>query len=90
MKAVEHWRCYLEDSAHPILLLSNHRSLQHLNTQPNLTDRQARWVEKLSDFEFRFEYLKGKINGVADSLSRRSHFEAEAAAERAAADAKDL
>ena len=90
VKAVDHWRCYLEGSSHPILLLSDHRSLQHLNTQPNLTDRQARWVEKLSDFEFRIEYLKGKLNGVADSLSRRSDFEAEAAAERAAADAKDL
>ena len=90
VKAVEHWRCYLEGNAHPILLLSDHRSLQHLNTQPNLTDRQARWVEKLSDFEFRIEYLKGQLNGVADGLSRRPDFEAEANAERAAANTKDL
>ena len=90
VKAVEHWRCYLEDSPHPILLLSDHRSLQHLNTQRNLSNRQARWIEKLSDFEFRIEYLKGKLNGVADGLSRRADYEAEAEAERAAANAKDL
>ena len=83
VRAVEHWRCYLEGSAHPILLLSDHRSLQHLNTQPNLNDRQARWVEKLSNFEFRIEYLKGSLNRVADELSRRADYEAEANAERA-------
>jgi transposase InsO family protein len=83
VRAVEHWRCYLEGNAHPILLLSDHRSLQHLNTQPNLTDRQARWVEKLSDFEFRIEYIKGNLNRVADELSRRADYEAEASAERA-------
>jgi hypothetical protein len=82
VKAVEHWRCYLEGNGHPILLLSDHRSLQHLNTQPNLTDRQARWVEKLSDFEFRIEYIKGNLNRVADELSRRADYEAEAIAER--------
>ena len=82
VKAVEHWRCYLEGSAHPILLLSDHRSLQHLNTQPNLSDRQARWVEKLSDFEFRIEYIKGNLNRVADELSRRADYEAEASAEK--------
>ena len=82
VKAVEHWRCYLEGNGHPILLLSDHRSLQHLNTQPNLNDRQARWVEKLSDFEFRIEYIKGNLNRVADELSRRADYEAEANAER--------
>jgi transposase InsO family protein len=89
VKAVEHWRCYLEGSAHPILLLSDHRSLQHLNTQPNLTDRQARWVEKLSDFEFRIEYIKGDVNRMADELSRRADYETEADAERAAESAKN-
>ena len=83
VRAVEHWRCYLEGSAHPIQLLSDHRSLQHLNTQPSLNDRQARWVEKLSNFDFRISYLKGSLNRVADELSRRADYEAEASAERA-------
>ena len=70
MSAVEHWRCYLEGSPHPILFLSDHRSLQHLNTQPKLNDRQARWVEKLGEFEFQVQYLPGNVNVVADALSR--------------------
>ena len=82
VRAVEHWRCYLEGSAHPVLLLSDHRSLQHLNTQPHLSDRQARWVEKLSDFDFAIRYVPGSVNVVADALSRRADYEEESARER--------
>ena len=77
VRAVEHWRCYLEGSPHPVLLLSDHRSLQHLNTQPHLSDRQARWVEKLSEFEFAIQYVPGNVNVVADALSRRADYEEE-------------
>ena len=83
VKAVEHWRCYLEGSPHPVLLLSDHRSLQHINSQPMLNNRQARWVEKLSDFDFAVSYVPGQANVVADALSRRADYEAAAAAERA-------
>jgi hypothetical protein len=82
VRAVEHWRCYLEGTPYPILLLSDHRSLQHLNTQPTLNDRQARWVEKLSDFDFSIQYIKGNLNQVADQLSRRADYEEEAKAEQ--------
>jgi transposase InsO family protein len=71
IRAVEHWRCYLEGNEHPIILLSDHRSLQHLSTQPKLSARQARWVEKLSEFEFIIRYMPGELNVVADRLSRR-------------------
>ena len=81
VKAVEHWRCYLEGSPHAVRLESDHRSLQHLNTQPHLSDRQARWVEKLSDFEFAISYVPGSVNVVADALSRRADYEEESARE---------
>jgi hypothetical protein len=82
VSAVEHWRCYLEGSPHPILFLSDHRSLQHLNTQPKLNDRQARWVEKLSEFEFKVQHIAGSVNVAADALSRRPDYEEAVAAER--------
>jgi hypothetical protein len=73
--AVEHWRVYLEGSEHPIMLRTDHRSLQHLSTQPNLNARQVRWVEKLSEFDFVIGYVPGKDNAVADALSRRPDYE---------------
>jgi hypothetical protein len=89
VRSVEHWRWYLEGSEHPILLLSDHRSLQHLNSQPHLNDRQARWVEKLSDFDFQIQYVKGSANSAADALSRRADYEQEAEVERANERTKD-
>ena len=49
VRAVEHWRCYLEGNKYPILLLSDHRSLQHLTAKGTcLTDRHAGWRSSAS------------------------------------------
>lgn len=76
--AVEHWRCYLSGSTHPVHVFTDHRSLQWLSTQPTLSHRQARWVEALQEFSFMIEYVEGKENKVADALSRRRDYEQEA------------
>jgi hypothetical protein len=73
--ALEEWRCYLHGSVHPVSVLSDHRSLQWISTQPTLSSRQARWVEQLQEYEFNIEYVEGKENRVADALSRRSDYE---------------
>ena len=80
--AVEHWRCYLSGSTHPVHVFTDHRSLQWLSTQPTLSHRQARWVEALQEFSFMIEYVEGKENKVADALSRRRDYEQESGAGR--------
>ena len=75
IEALKSWRCYLYGSPHVIEIFTDHHSLQWINTQPNLSARQARWVEQLQDYVFKIRHLPGEKNGAADALSRRSDYE---------------
>ena len=76
VEACEHWAGYLEGSQHPILVRTDHQPLTWLNSKPVVTARLARWVMRLTGYDFRIEYVKGKENGAADALSRRADMEA--------------
>ncbi|KAJ9527854.1 hypothetical protein QJQ45_005500 [Haematococcus lacustris] len=65
--ACKEWRCYLEGV--PSTLFTDHTPLISLPTQKNLSRRQARWMELLSRFDFKLEYIPGPVN-PADPLSR--------------------
>jgi RNase H-like domain found in reverse transcriptase/Reverse transcriptase (RNA-dependent DNA polymerase)/Integrase zinc binding domain/Retroviral aspartyl protease len=75
VEALRAWRCYLYGSAHAIEIFTDHHSLQYINTQPNLSARQCRWVELLQDYTFKIRHIAGDRNVVADALSRRSDHE---------------
>jgi hypothetical protein len=81
VEALKAWRCFLYGAATPIDIFTDHHSLQWINTQPNLSARQSRWVEQLQDYSFKVQHLKGADNGAADALSRRADHEAAHAAE---------
>jgi hypothetical protein len=70
--ACREWRHYLHGTNFTVLIKTDHNSLQYLQTQPNLSNRQIRWLEYLQQFDFKIEYMKGKDNIVADALSRRA------------------
>ncbi|KAG9227856.1 hypothetical protein CCMSSC00406_0008678 [Pleurotus cornucopiae] len=50
--------------------LTDHKGLIHLLSQKNLTGRQARWLEKVSEFDFTPVYIAGSENVLSDALSR--------------------
>jgi hypothetical protein len=50
--------------------ITDHKGLIHLLRQKNLSGRQARWCEKISEFDFDIVYVPGTENVVADALSR--------------------
>ncbi|KAG8719335.1 hypothetical protein FRC09_011299 [Ceratobasidium sp. 395] len=50
---------------------TDHNSLRWLKTQPDLSRRQVRWLEYLSRFDYKIDYVSGESNVVADALSRR-------------------
>lgn len=50
--------------------MTDHKGLLHLLNQKNLSGRQARWIEKISCFQFEVVYVPGAENVLADALSR--------------------
>lgn len=68
--ALKEWRHYLHGSKFKII--TDHDSLKYIDTQKNqLSSRQARWAEFMSQFHYDIIYRKAKDNIVADTLSRR-------------------
>jgi len=69
------WRTYLQGrQPFVIRIRTDHNSLQYFMTQQSLSARQSRWLDKLSDFDFKIEYVRGPSNVVADALSRRADY----------------
>jgi hypothetical protein len=54
-------------------LYTDHKSLKYIFTQSHLNLRQRRWLELIKDYDLGINYHPGKVNVVADTLSRRSH-----------------
>ena len=50
---------------------SDHESLKYLKGQGKLNKRHAKWVEFLEQFPYVIKHKQGKVNVVADALSRR-------------------
>ncbi|KAI0996661.1 Transposon Ty3-I Gag-Pol polyprotein [Podosphaera aphanis] len=60
IRAFEEWRPELEGTAHPICVISDHKNLEYFMTTKQLNQRQARWAEYLSRFNFVIKYRPGK------------------------------
>src|SRR5271167_276442 len=65
------WRHYLEGSASPIDVVTDHKNLEYFSTTKVLTRRQACWSEYLSGFNFVVRFCPGTLGTKPDSLTRR-------------------
>lgn len=68
IRALKKWHADL--SGIPFVVFTDHRTLENFHKQKDLSRRQARWMEFLSQFDLRIVYIKGEENTVADALSR--------------------
>ena len=57
-------------AGNPFTARLDHRSIEHIFTQPHLSGRQIRWLNHLQELQPQIEYLPGKTNTLADWLSR--------------------
>jgi hypothetical protein len=71
VRSLSHWRAELQGSPQRLRILTDHKALEYFMTTKQLTSRQARWSELLSQFFFHIAYRPGKANDLADALSRR-------------------
>ncbi|GJU02614.1 putative reverse transcriptase domain-containing protein [Tanacetum coccineum] len=66
--ALKIWRHYLYGTK--CTVFTDHKSLQHILDRKELNMRQRRWLELLIDYDCEIRYHIGKVNVVADALSR--------------------
>ena len=52
-------------------VITDHKSLKYIFTQPDINLRQRRWLELVKDYDLRINYNPGKANVVVDALSRK-------------------
>ena len=62
------------DPTAPTFVLSDHQNLERFSTTKQLSRRQFRWYEILSQFAFRIFHRPGRLSGKPDTLSRRPDF----------------
>ncbi|MCO5562904.1 hypothetical protein L7F22_016540 [Adiantum nelumboides] len=55
----------------PFILQTDHQNLKYFMTQTKLSDKQMRWANSLSRFNFHIAHIAGKHNQVADALLKR-------------------
>ena len=73
MRALAKWRVDLLGTH--IHIYTDHKTIQNFDGQRDLSLRQVRWMEYLSQYEYTITYIKGEDNTVADTLSRMTETE---------------
>ncbi|GKV41043.1 hypothetical protein SLEP1_g48622 [Rubroshorea leprosula] len=76
MTAIVHclrvWRHYLLGSR--FVIKTDNVATSYFQRQKKLTPKQARWQDFLAEFDYVMEYKPGRVNVVADALSRKAMF----------------
>lgn len=72
--SLENWRYLLIDTTIPVRIECDHRNLSYFKETRNLSRRQARYLDFLSDYNIEIVYTPGRELVVADPLSREPTF----------------
>ncbi|MGC0591399.1 Ty3/Gypsy family RNase HI domain-containing protein, partial [Salmonella enterica] len=70
IRCLEQWDAELR-SVKSFTILTDHLNLRYFMKKQQLSERQARWAETLSRYNFVIQYRPGKLATIPDALSRR-------------------
>jgi hypothetical protein len=71
IKSMEEWRPELQGVDDTFEILTDHKNLEYFTTTKALSQRQVRWSEFISQFNFRIVYRPGAKAVRPDALSRK-------------------
>ncbi|UOH81077.1 hypothetical protein LQV05_003746 [Cryptococcus neoformans] len=66
--ALKEWRPLLLGL--PVHIMTDHATLKWFFQQPNLSERQKRWLLVLADYDLHISHIPGVTNVIADAFSR--------------------
>ncbi|KAI0994874.1 hypothetical protein K3495_g13307 [Podosphaera aphanis] len=72
IRCLNEWKSELLGVKNPFLILTDHQNLKYFMTSRRLSERQVRWSQLLSQFNFELDFRSGKLAGRPDALSRRA------------------
>lgn len=70
ISCLREWESELSSVRH-FKIITDHKNLQYFTTQHRLNERQMRWADTLSRYNFTLQYRPGKLASRPDALSRR-------------------
>jgi RNase H-like domain found in reverse transcriptase len=70
--AYREWRVYLQRVSFE--LEKDHHHLRYVDTHPQLSKQQIRWLDASAEFDFKLRDARGKYNLVADVTNARKYY----------------
>jgi len=71
VQAFHKWKRYTRGNPKPIRVLTDHKNFVNFMTTKEINERQARWMQEVSQYNCKMEYRPGKKGGKPDAFTRK-------------------